>query len=253
MPDEAIFDLLRPQIRKQLSASDRRLFDKILFTFPDTANFLHVETIKLKSGKRIVEISKGFLLLNQSLSFGMLQAVVLKPKRSFSSYLSFIASQSGQAFLRYENGGPLPIFPSYGEWAGIPKAKTAAIATKYRDKLIDDYTATLLFAVFHETAHHINGDVDHLGAPDSESRDQEYKADIFALTKVRALGYSPSSVAPFLMLMMVEEGDIDEISGSHDPSVCRLANVGTMLSGPTVSTSDPAQELFRQILIRCNR
>lgn len=262
LPAVKVLELMRPGIRKELSPRERRIFDQIKFSFPDNAHVLHVGAVHI-NGKRIVEISQGFLLFNHMLIESVFYDFALTPHKKLAAYMHFLSAKIETDSAEFDMGiAPLPRYPAYYVWAGVSDNDADVIFNRYRDRIVDGDTSVLVFAVLHETAHHLYGDVDSCdrrtierdlldkcgrARTGKELRDEEFKADTFAISTMKKMRLSAAPIVPWFLFQTIREGNVDKIDGNHDPSACRFALI--MSAGAT----GPEAKVLEDLRAVCGR
>lgn len=227
---KTLFDVVGPSIRQALCQNDQKIYDQIAFYFPTDPNYLRVRAGVDDSGKRAVEVSSGYVNLNSRL----LQALIyshdgensVPTAKDGGRYLEYVAQT-----IRYRSRPVAPemraaTIDTYSAWAGIPHDRYAAEISRRSGLLTSYMVESFVFTMFHEIAHHVLGHPTNLQIGGRRSRDQEWAADLYAMSGLSRLGLTSFGTTPYFMLaseLEIEDfGDATSPSGTHDPSSCRL-------------------------------
>ena len=222
---KAVFDRGRDSIKSALCPQDQRIFDAITYHFPSDANVERVRAGRDAQGKRAIEISTGYMnfsaMIVQSVVYESLNKDEIPVEKRWTDYLSYLANAiNNNAQAIAPNAVAASVLP-YHTWAGIPEQEFAAFLNEHQPGLRSLMLDVFVFALLHEVGHHV---LDHppTGAIALErSRANEWEADMYAIAGLARLRLSTLGVLPYFIFSSEMEGEVDELSGSHDPAVCR--------------------------------
>ena len=252
-PTKRAIKIIRKNWTPYLTASQQQLDQSIVYKVPLTWNSNGWAQIN-DDGKREIAVSAGEAFLLSALSQAYIYLGLRKiDKRCFESYLIHIndalvgnSRQPGSSPMMeplaffYENRSICPAFAF-----DIPQGKWNYI---YENMMLGSLEVLLA----HELGHHVYGDVMREGASKSTSRQQEARADNFAIQLV--VKQNPELILQALPLYtMLSLGSptssAGEVGRTHPAGLRRLRSA---LDAIETSLKDPNNEL-RKYMIRTNQ